>query len=123
MMVDVMYRCVTAQIEDGPRNESRTHGIGFADRSVDRFAIRGKNRARRDSYPRTIPASTGFVSAAVDDLQGAFAAPFAYPCSVSEASATTVRAPEPLSARPALSSGLSNPVRLTPNRRISGCLV
>lgn len=58
-----------------------------------------KNCARRDFYPRIIPASTGFVSTAVDDLQGAFAAPFAYPCSVSEAPATTVRAPEPLSAR------------------------
>lgn len=61
-----------------------------------------KNCARRDFYPRTLPASTGIVSAAVDDLQGAFAAPFAYPCSVSGASATTVRAPEPLSARPAV---------------------
>ncbi len=56
MMVDVMYRCVTAQIEDGPRNESRTHGIGFADRSVDRFAIRGKTVqggiSTREPYPR-----------------------------------------------------------------------
>ena len=41
----------------------------------------------------------GFRFCRCETSQGAFAAPFAYPCSVSEAPATTVRAPEPLSAR------------------------
>ena len=44
------------KIEDGPWNESRTHGIGFADRSVDRFAIQGKTVqggiSTREPYPR-----------------------------------------------------------------------
>lgn len=53
---DSLACCTTAQIKDGPRNESRTHGIGFADRSVIRFAIRGKivqgGISTREPYPR-----------------------------------------------------------------------
>ena len=53
---DSLACCTTAQIEDGPRNESRTHGIGFADRSVLPFRHPWKivqgGISTREPYPR-----------------------------------------------------------------------
>lgn len=107
-------------MKNGPRNESRTHGVGFADRSVDRFAIRGKNSCKAGFLPANHTRVNGFRFCRYAIFVGGVRRPIRVPLLRFRSTGHDRQGPRAVVGPSEFPSDLSTPRRLTPTRRIQG---